>query len=35
LSENAHKPNADIGVVLNAAEFVDAEALASDESTLI
>jgi tRNA-dihydrouridine synthase A len=35
LSENAHKPNADIGVVLKAAEFVDAEALASDESTLI
>ncbi|MGI2037729.1 tRNA dihydrouridine(20/20a) synthase DusA [Shewanella frigidimarina] len=35
LSENAHKLNADIGVVLKAAEFVDAEALASDESTLI
>tara|TARA_R110002051_G_scaffold281817_2_gene343552 strand:- start:4451 stop:5515 length:1065 start_codon:yes stop_codon:yes gene_type:complete len=32
LSENAHKPNADIGVVLTAAEFVDAEALSSDQA---
>ncbi|WP_282110183.1 tRNA dihydrouridine(20/20a) synthase DusA [Shewanella algicola] len=32
LSENAHKPNADINVVLKAAEFVDAQALAESQA---
>ncbi|MDD8059795.1 tRNA-dihydrouridine synthase, partial [Shewanella metallivivens] len=32
LSENAHKPNADINVVLNAAEFVDTQALTESQA---